>query len=329
MGGMMTKVKVLKVAPGLDSTRMLDGILGSEFEVVPFDFDRPLIDQVVDAEVLLLRDVPITAEVIDAAPKLKLLQRYGQHVSGVDLRHAEACNIPVARVPPEATGADQAVAEHAFFLILALAKNYGEAKAAVSAGQLGLPRTHGLLGKTLGLVGVGRTGKWLAHFARAFGMRVIAVKRTLDPQLEQELGLDYLGDGARLEELLAESDFVSIHLSQSSATQKYMGQREFGLMKHGACFINIARGNLVDQQALYEALTSGHLAGAGLDVFQDEPINPNDPLLSLRNVIATPHIAAPTYDTERKSAEIVAENIRLVINGKSPRFQVLVDEEED
>ena len=324
---MVKPVRILKAAPGLDSTRILDEILGPDFEVVALDLNSPVIDQVADAEVLLLRDVPITAEVIDAAPKLKLLQRYGQHFSGVDLEHADMRGIPVARVPPEATGADRAVAEHALFLILALAKRYGEAAAAVSAGQLGLPRTHGLEGKTLGLVGVGRTGKPLARLASAVGMRVVAVKRTLDPQLEQELGLDYLGDGSRLEELLAESDYVSIHLSLGPATREFMGRREFGLMKRGACFINIARGSLVDQHALLEALASGHLAGAGLDVFREEPIDPNDPLLALANVIATPHIAAPTYETERRSAGIVAENIRLVTNGKPPLHRVVINEE--
>jgi phosphoglycerate dehydrogenase-like enzyme len=324
----MEPVRILKAAPGLDSNGVLEQVLGPGFDVIALDPDVPLIEQVADVQVLLLRDVPIPARVMDAAPGLKLLQRYGQHVSGVDLRHAQLRGIPVARVPPEVTGADQAVAEHAFFLILALAKRYGEAARSMASGKLGLPRAHGLAGKTLGLVGVGRTGKPLARFARAFGMRVIAVKRTPDADLEAELGLDFLGDSSRLDDLLAQSDYMSLHLAQTPETLGYFGAREFALMKRGACFINIARGRLVDQQALLDALTSGHLAGAGLDVFWDEPIDPRDPLLALANVIATPHIAAPTHDTELKSAGVVAENIRRVMGGQPPLHQVSAEEEE-
>ena len=319
-------MKILKVAPGLDSGNVLGQVLGPGFEIADYDPARPLVEQVAEAEVLLLRDVPIPAEVIDAAPQLKLLQRYGQHVVGVDIRHATSRGIPVARVPAEVTGADRMVAEHAFFLMLALAKRYKEAAAAVAAGELGLPRTHGLEGKTLGLIGVGRIGGHLARLAQGFSMSVIAVKRTADQALAAELGLDFLGDPSHQDEVLARADFVSIHLPLVPATLRSFGRRQFERMKPGSYLINIARGRIIDKAALHEALTSGHLAGAGLDVFWVEPIDPDDPLLALPNVIATPHIAAPTYETEKLSARVVAENIRLVAAGKPPKHPVSADE---
>ena len=319
-------MKILKVAPGLDSGNVLGQVLGPGFEIADYDPARPLVEQVAEAEVLLLRDVPIPAEVIDAAPQLKLLQRYGQHLVGVDIRHATSRGIPVARVPAEVTGADRMVAEHAFFLMLALAKRYKEAAAAVAAGELGLPRTHGLEGKTLGLIGVGRIGGHLARLAQGFSMSVIAVKRTADQALAAELGLDFLGDPSHQDEVLARADFVSIHLPLVPATLRSFGRRQFERMKPGSYLINIARGRIIDKAALHEALTSGHLAGAGLDVFWVEPIDPDDPLLALPNVIATPHIAAPTYETEKLSARVVAENIRLVAAGKPPKHPVSADE---
>ena len=319
-------MKILKVAPGLDPGNLLGRTLGPGFEVADYDPARPLVEQVAEAEVLLLRDVPIPAEVIDAAPRLRLLQRYGQHLVGVDLPHAAAKGIPVARVPAEVTGADRMVAEHAIFLMLALAKRYKEAAAAVAAGELGLPRTYGLEGKTLGLIGVGRIGSHLARLARGFSMSVIAVKRTPDKTLAADLGLDFLGDPSHQDEVLARADFVSIHLPLEPATIRSFGRRQFERMKPGSYLINIARGRIVDKEALYRSLTSGHLAGAGLDVFWVEPIDPGDPLLALPNVIATPHIAAPTYETEALSAQVVAENIRLVAAGKPPKHPVAADE---
>jgi len=319
-------MKILKVAPGLDPKNVLGQVLGPDFEIADYDPARPLVEQVAEAEVLLLRDVPVPAEVIDAAPKLKLLQRYGQHVVGVDIRHAAAKGIPVARVPAEITGSDRMVAEHAMFLMLALAKRYKEAAAAVAAGELGLPRTYGLEGKTLGLIGVGRIGSHLARLARGFAMSVIAVKRTPDPGLADVLGLDFLGDTSHQEEVLGRADFVSIHLPLVPATVKSFGRRQFERMKPGSYLINIARGRIIDKAALYDALTSGHLAGAGLDVFWVEPIDPDDALLALPNVIATPHIAAPTHETEQLSAQVVAENIRRVASGKPPKYPVSADE---
>lgn len=315
-------MRVVKASPGLDPDNLLARRLGADFTVVEFDEARPLRDQVAGAHVLLLRDVPVPAEVIDAAPALKLLQRYGQHLVGVDVGHARRKGIWVARAPVVLTEADHVVAEHAMFFMLALVKRYREGLVSIERGLLGRPVTRSLLGKTLGLVGVGKTGTELARLARGFGMRVIAVKRTADPGLAQELGLDFLGTMDRLDELLGQADFVSIHLPLEAETVGFFGHRELARMKPGGYVINIARGPIIDQDALLAALRSGHLAGAGLDVFAREPIDPGDPLLKLLTVVATPHVAGATEEMQARLAEIVAENIRLVSAGRAPHHQV-------
>jgi len=319
-------MKILKTSPGLDPENLIARALGIGFEVAEFKATLPLIDQVRDVEVLLLRDLPIPAQVIDAAPKLKLLQRPGQHLVGVDVKHATAKGIYVARIPSHVSGSGRKVAEHAFFLMMALAKKYKESVANIMARRMGWPATHALLNKTLGLVGVGETGGELARLASAFGMRVIAVKRTIDRRIEKELGLVFLGDVSRLGDILAQSDFVSIHLPLETGTVNFFGRREFEMMKPGSFLINIARGPIIDKAALYEALTNARLGGVGLDVFWEEPPDPNDPLLALPNVIATPHIAGATVEDRERTANIVAENIRLVATGKPPKYLVSCDE---
>ena len=158
-------------------------------------------------------------------------------------------------------------------------------------------------------------------------MRVIAVKRTPDEALARALGLDFLGTMADEDRVLADSDFVSIHLPLVPGTVRHFDRERFGRIKRGAFLINIARGRIVDPEALHQALVSGHLAGAALDVMWNEPCDPADPLLALENVIVTPHIAAPTYESEKASARVVVENIRRVAAGRPPLHQVQIGDE--
>ena len=311
---------VLKAAGGLDQENLLSAMLGPEFEVREYDSSRALVDQVADVHAMLLRDVPVPASVIEAAAGLKLLQRYGQHISGVDIEYALARRIYVARIPPEATGSHRQVAEHAFFLLLAVAKQYGVARASIENRRVGWPKTLALVGKTLGMVGVGNTGQELATLARGFGMKVVGVKRTGDAAIAKRLGMDWLRDMRSLHELLGISDVVSIHLPLEPSTAGFFGPSCFAAMKRGAILINIARGPIVNRDALLEALGNGRLAGAGLDVLWDEPIDPADPLLGFSNVVVTPHIAAQSYETQETLAALVAENIRRVARGEVPRF---------
>jgi phosphoglycerate dehydrogenase-like enzyme len=319
-------IRIVKAAPGLDQRNLLGEMLGEGFQIAEYDPARPLAEQSRDATALLLRDVPITAEVMDAAPKLKLLQRYGQHVVGVDFAHARRRGIFVARVPTAVTGADRVVAEHALFLMMAVAKRIRTAQRNVAARILGKPRTITLSGMTLALVGVGKTGAELAKLVRGFDMRVVAVKRTKVPELARTLGLAFLGDMSDLDVVLADADVVSLHLPLDSATRGSFGRDAFARMKPGSIFVNIARGPIVDQAALLAALTSGRLAGAGLDVVEEEPIDPADPLLAMENVVVTPHIAGDSDEVHRRLAAAVAENIRRVVAGQAPLHPASPDE---
>ena len=319
-------MKIKKASPGLDQRNRLGQTLGDGFVVEDYDATRPLTAQVGDAEVLLVRDVPITREVIDAAPRLKLIQRPGDHLPRIDLAHAAAKGVPVSRFPSQVQGSPaRAVAEHAFYLLLALAKQQWQARANVKSRNIGLPKTLAVHGKTLGLVGLGNTGAALARLAVPFGLRVIAVKRTTDDALASELGLDWLGTMARLPELLAQSDFISLHLPQTVETVDFIGARELAAMKRGAFLINISRAPMLNKQALHAALQSGHLGGAGLDVWWQEPADPADPLLTLSNLILTPHIAADTVESEQRLAELTADNVRRIARGEQPRYVVGVD----
>lgn len=319
-------MKIKKASPGLDQRNRLGSLLGDGFAVEDFDPTRPLAAQVADADVLLVRDIAITCEVIDAAPRLRLIQRPGDHLPAIDLEHARAKGIPVSRFPSRVQGTPaRDVAEHAFHLLLALAKQQGAARASVAARRTGMPKTMSVRGKTLGLIGLGNTGEALAVLAVAFGLRVVAVKRTADDALAQRLGLAWVGTIERLPALLAESDFVSLHLPQGPQTVDIIGSRELAQMKRGAFLVNISRAPMLNKHALQDALRSGHLGGAGLDVWWNEPADPADPLLAMSNVILTPHIAADTVETEQRLAELTGENVRRVARGEAPRYVVGAD----
>jgi len=315
-------MKVKKASPGLDPNNRLGAILGPGFEIQEYDPLMPLQAQIADAEVLLVRNVPVPAEVIESAPALKLIQRPGAHLFAVDVTYAARRGVYVARIPAEVAGASRDVAEHALFLLLALAKLYKPSLAKLQARVVGSPKTYGVRDRTLGLVGIGSTGAELAKLATGIGMRVIAVKRTVDRRVQEELNLAFLGGVVDLPAVLGEADFVSLHLPLLPETTGFIGARELALMKRGSSLINIARGPLVNKAALFDALRSGALGGAGLDVFWEEPPDPQDPLLNLENVIATPHIAGATHDVEERMAQVVAANIMRVARGEAPRYLV-------
>lgn len=320
---MSEKWHVKKAGPSLAIEEMIARLLGPEFVMEEFDPKRPLAQQVENAHVLLVRSVPATREVIDAAPRLRLIQRPGVHLEGVDLEYAAARQIPVCNVPASLTHAGNDVAEHVMFLALALAKRYREALISLGARRVGTPSTHVLRGKVFGIVGLGRTGSAVVPMARGFGMRVWAVKRTVSAGMRGAKGLDWLETHDHLPELLRECDFVSLHVPLNKETEGLIGPADIALMKPGAFLINVARGRVVDREALRAALSEQRLAGAGLDVFWDEPIDPDDPLLAMPNVVATPHVANMTIESIETIARAAADNIRRVQGGLPPIHPVL------
>ncbi|HLN87957.1 MAG TPA: NAD(P)-dependent oxidoreductase [Candidatus Limnocylindrales bacterium] len=315
--------QVKKAGPGLAIEEMIARMLGSEFAVEEFDPMRPLVQQVNQARVLLVRSMPVSREVIDAAQRLRLIQRPGVHLEGVDLEYANAKGIPVCNVPASLTHGGEDVAEHVMFLALALAKRYREALVSLGARRIGMPSTHVLRGKIFGLVGLGRTGSAVIGMARGLGMRVWAVKRTVTEGMREAMGVDWLKSTDHLPELLGASDFVSLHIPLNQETTGLIGTTEIAMMKPSAFLINVARGGVVDRAALLAALREKRLAGAGLDVYWSEPTDPNDPLLALPNVIATPHVANMTQETIETIARVSVDNIRRVQAGLPPMHQIV------
>lgn len=294
---------------------VLKAHLPEGYEVRLLDESRSLKEQVQDIDVMIVGWAKITKEIIDAAPNLRLIQQHGRGIEGVDVERATKRGVYVAYVP----GINAvSVAEHVLCLMFALSKRLRKAEEAFKAGKVGSPPTIELYGKTLGIIGLGATGRELAKRAPLLGMRVIANKKRRDPRLVQELGLDFLGGPEDLDVILREADYVSIHVPLTPETRGMIGQREFGIMKRTAYLINVARGPIVDKEALYEALTRGRIAGAAIDVFWSYPPNPDDPLFTLENLIVTPHLAGFSAEAFNEVGRVMAEDIQRVARGEPP-----------
>jgi len=308
---------VKKGSPGLFGGEEFARLLGAGYTIEEFDPTVPLARQVGGAHVLLVRSVPVSREVIDAAPLLRLIQRPGAHLESVDTAYAASKGIVVCTVPAHVSGSGAAIAELIMFLLLALAKRYPDLQVALREGRMGKVDTYGLRGKVLGLIGVGEIGEAVIPMARGFGMRVWAVKRSVSAGMKEALGLEWLERMDRMDEMLAHSDFVSIHVPLVAETNGLVNARAFARMKPGALLVNAARAHVVDKDALIDALRSGHLGGVGLDVFWHEPVDPRDPIFECPNVVATPH-GGGTKELREHMARVVVENIQRVRAGAVP-----------
>jgi D-3-phosphoglycerate dehydrogenase / 2-oxoglutarate reductase len=272
------------------------------------------------AEAVVTRNAGLDRVAIDAAPRLKLIVVHGVGHDPVDVAHAAergvvVCNTPVANA--------WSVAEHAIALLLALAKQTRAADHAVRAGafdaRYALPFME-LRGRTLGVVGCGRIGCATARIARAgLGMRVCGHSPSTDPARLRRLGIEPC---ASLDELLERADAVSLHLPLRPETRSLIGRSALGRMKPGAFLVNTARGALVDHAALLEALAGGRLGGAGLDVFPQEPVPADDPLLSLPNVVLSPHVAGSSDRALEMTALAVAAAVLQAARGRRPRHVI-------
>jgi glyoxylate reductase len=265
--------------------------------------------------VCLLHD-RIDAEVITAASRLKLIASMAIVPAGVDVAAATTRGIPVTTIPPLVT---EATADLHWALLLAVARRVVEADGALRRGVFpGGQSAHfvgaEVHGQALGIVGLGRIGQAIARRARGFGMRMRYTQRhQLDASVEAALGVTYAG----LEDLLRDSDFVSINVTLTSETVHLIGARELALMRRSAFLVNTARGPVVDEKALVAALRSGTIAGAALDVFEEEPrVDPG--LLTLSNVVLTPHLGSAAGATRARIADVVADNVVAAIGGHRP-----------
>jgi D-3-phosphoglycerate dehydrogenase / 2-oxoglutarate reductase len=255
-----------------------------------------LLAEISEAEALLVRSATkVDKELLEAAPKLSVVGRAGVGVDNVDVPAATARGVLVINAP---TANVVSAVEHTFALLLALLRRVPAASASMASGKWEKSKFVGteLSGKTLGIVGLGQVGSRVAERARAFEAKVVGFDPYLPAGRAREMGVTLLP----LAELLETSDIVTLHATPSEGGKPILGREEIGKMKKGAILANVARGKLVDRAALQEALSSGKLAGAALDVFEPEPPDPNDPLLKLPNVVATPHLGASTVEAQER-----------------------------
>jgi glyoxylate reductase len=267
------------------------------------------------------------AQAMDAAgPSLKVISSYSTGFEHIDIREATARGVYVtytADILAEAT------ADLTFALILACARRIVNADRYVRENRWKVGWSPDLMlgwnvhGATLGIIGLGRIGAAVGRRAMGFNMRILYYNRSRNQQLESELGAKY----ASLDELLAQSDFVSVHASLNSASRHLIDKSKLSLMKKTAFLVNTARGQIVNETDLVRALKSNQIAGAALDVFEKEPLPSTSPLAKMKNVVLLPHIGSATYQTRSKMAEVAARNLLDVLAGKEPDSRFLVNPE--
>ncbi|WP_375289443.1 2-hydroxyacid dehydrogenase [Qipengyuania sp.] len=288
-------------------------------------FDREeLVAAMQDCDVL----VPTVTDRIDrdmigkAGPDLRMIASFGAGTDHIDLAAAAASDIIVTNTPGVFT---DDTADIAMEMIIGIPRRVREGVSLIRRGEWGGWTPTSLLGvklsgKVLGIVGMGRIGQAVAHRAKAFGLRIAYHnRRQLPGAIEQMLGARYV---ETLDELVEQADILSLHCPANKDSHHMMDARRIAMMKAGACLINTARGDLVDQEALIEALESGHLAGAGLDVYPDEP-NVDPRLLKIPNAMTLPHIGSATREGREESGMKVVANIRMWADGHRPPDQVL------
>ena len=287
--------------------------LGPDFDIRIVDgTDRPaLLAAIVDASAILIRSATqVDAEAIAAATKLKVVARAGVGLDNVDIKSATTAGVMVVNAP---TSNIISAAELTVGHILSLARHIPPAHAALAQGQWKRSKYTGveIYEKTIGIIGLGRIGALITARMQAFGTRVVAYDPYVTAARAQQLGVTLLS----FDEVLKQSDFITIHMPKTPETTGMISDAQLALMKPTAFIVNVARGGLIDEDALYRALTAGVIAGAGLDVFVHEPPT-GSPLLALQNVIVTPHLGASTDEAQEKAGVSVAKSVRLALSGE-------------
>ncbi len=299
------------------------GFLGKLREKMPdHEFEasgRFAVDTLKGFDVLIPTMCLITKDLINESDNLRLIQQCGAGLEGVDLQAASEKNIWVANVPTDISGNADSVAELGIYLMIGLSRNFNGMQRSLAERQMGVPPGRAISGKTAGLIGLGGIGRALIKRLRAFDMKLIGIKRHNQEESRRELGLDWVGSPADIKVLLSRSDYVILCLPLTSVSRHMIGRDELRHMKKDAFLINLSRGGLVDRDALEEALASGIIAGAGLDVFWEEPPDPNDNIFRL-NVLATPHVAGSTDISMKGIVRVVAENIRRLGKNQKPLY---------
>lgn len=291
-------------------------------DVTVFDRKKPLAEQFRGVEAVLDTGGTVgTRKMYDAAKDAKLWQILGTGLDHVDIEYMKTKNFVSANCPGHFSSVG--LAECAMMYILMLSRGFHEAESNFKSRIQHRPTGLELEGTVLGIIGFGSSGRQLARRAKAFGMRIHAVDiRRVEPEILEEIRPEFMGAPDDIDRVVSASDFLSVHLHLTRETRHIIDARRIGLMKPSACIINVARGALIDETALHVALLNGRIAGAGLDVFADEPTDPNLPVYRLPNVVVTPHIAGATTGTARKRAAVAAQNVDRIAQGLEPLYRV-------
>ncbi|WP_102264450.1 phosphoglycerate dehydrogenase [Mesobacillus jeotgali] len=290
---------------------------GCQVQILPKDItsnEEEFANALSDADALVVGVENITQEVLKYATKLKVIAKHGAGVDNIDLNEAAKRGILVANAP----GANKhAVADMVFGLFLSIARQIPFSAQEVKEKKW--PRVVGneIFQKTLGVIGTGRIGKEVIHRAQGFNMKVLCYDVYQDNQLEKQ----GVGKYVTIHELLKQSDFITIHTDLNQGTKAMIGEKELSYMKRNAFLVNTARGGIIDENALYQALKTGLIKGAAMDVFETEPLL-DSPLVELPNFIATPHMAGYTEEALREVGMLTAKNVIDVLEGKQAAYLV-------
>lgn len=290
-------------------------VFESEEEPAPYNL---ILNKVRDVDGLLcLLTDKIDSKIIEAGNRLKVISNYAVGYNNIDVETASKRGICVTNTPGVLT---ETTADLTWAILMAIARRVVEADGYVRNGKWihawGPKMLLGtdVYGKTLGIIGLGRIGSAVARRARGFRMEIIYYDVIRREDLEKELGVEY----KPLDELLSKADYITIHVPLTRETYHMIGERELSLMKRTAYLINTSRGAVIDEKTLYTALMKRQIAGAALDVFEEEPISPENPLLELGNVVLTPHIGSASVETRKKMAMMAAENLIYALRGEEP-----------
>lgn len=291
---------------------------GAQVDVATGLSEADLIARIGEYDALVVRsETRVTAAVLEAGGKLQIVARAGVGVDNIDVPAATRCGVVVVNSPE---GNTIAATEHTVAMLLALSRKIPDAVASLRAGEWKRSQFIGneVYNKTLGVVGFGKIGREVARRARGLGMRVLTSDAYVNPDAVRREGAELV----ELSELFARSDYITVHTPLTRETRGLVGPAAFAQMKEGVRILNCARGGIIDEKALLEALESGKVAGAALDVFEKEPAPPDHPLLRHPRVIVTPHLGASTEEAQVNVAMDVADQILLVLKGQPPRSAV-------
>ena len=277
------------------------------------------IDSLKGIDVLIPTMSPVTEKILESADRLKLIQQCGSGLEMVDIEAAGKKNIQVCNVPTDISGNADSVAELGIYMMIGLSRNVPVMAKNMSNRKMGEPQGISLQGKTAGIIGLGGIGKALIRRLKTFDMRIIGIKRNNTERAKKELDLAWVGTPDEVGRLLKESDYVLLTLPLTEESKNIIDSDTISYMKEGAFIINLSRGGVINKEALENSLAAGKIAGAGLDVFWEEPPDPDDNIFGY-NVMPTPHIGGSTDVSMNGIVKVVSENIRRLEKNQIPLY---------